>query len=316
MFLRRYNRKKNGKDHIYWALVESTRTERGSRQRVVAYLGELAEDQDSGWATLGRHLGGRARPRPTLFDPPHYNDPDDDEPVLVDLKDVGLERVRDFADVWLAWGLWRLLELDKLLDRLLPQGKEAVRWPLVAAILVIARFCEPGSELHIEEVWYPRTALDDLLGVGAAAVNTDRLYAGLDELLPHKEAIEKHLKERLGDLFELEYDLLLYDITSTYFEGECRSNRMAQRGYSRDSWPDCPQVCIGLVVTHRRYAAGLRGLRRQSRRLDDGRGDRQCHGGQIWACQAYLGDGSWDGQRVQPGLYSRFLGEICGWVGG
>ena len=249
MFLRRYNRKKNGKDHIYWALVESIRTERGSRQRVVAYLGELAEDEDSGWATLGRHLGGRARPRPTLFDPPHYNDPDDDEPVLVDLKDVGLERVRDFGDVWLAWGLWRLLELDKLLDRLLPQGKEAIRWPLVAEILVIARFCEPSSELHIEEVWYPRTALDDLLGVGAAAVNTDRLYAGLDELLPHKEAIEKHLKERLGDLFELEYDLLLYDLTSTYFEGECRSNPMAQRGYSRDSRPDCLQVCIALVVT-------------------------------------------------------------------
>ena len=249
MFLRRYNRKKNGKDHIYWALVESIRTERGSRQRVVAYLGELAKGEDSGWAKLGKRLERRDRPRPTLFDPPHYDDPDDDEPVLVDLKGVSLERVRDFGDVWLAWGLWRLLGLDKLLDRLLPEGREDIRWPLVAAILVIARFCEPSSELHIEDLWYRQTALDDLLGVEAGRVNTDRLYTGLDLLLPHKEAIEKHLKERLGDLFEVEYDLLLYDITSTYFEGECRANPMAQRGYSRDSRPDCLQVCIGLVVT-------------------------------------------------------------------
>lgn len=247
--MRRYNRKKNGKDHIYWALVESIRTERGSRQRVVAYLGELAKGEDSGWAKLGRRLEGKDRPQRTLFDPPHYDDPDDDEPVLVNLKGVTLERVRDFGDVWLAWGLWRLLGLDKLLDRLLPEGKEDVRWSLVAAILVIARFCEPSSELHIEDLWYGRTALDDLLGVEAGRINTDRLYTALDLLLPHKDAIEKHLKDRLGDLFELEYDLLLYDITSTYFEGECRANPMAQRGYSRDSRPDCLQVCIGLVVT-------------------------------------------------------------------
>ena len=103
--------------------------------------------------------------------------------------------------------------------------------------------------MHIESTWYRRTALEDLLGVPVAKVHTDRLYAGLDRLLPHKEAIEKHLKQRLGDLFDLTYDLLLYDITSTYFEGECLGNPMAQRGYSRDSRPDCKQVCIGLVVT-------------------------------------------------------------------
>jgi len=113
----------------------------------------------------------------------------------------------------------------------------------------LARFCEPSSELHIEETWYRRTALEDLLGVPIDKVHTDRLYAGLDRLLPHKEAIERHLKERLGDLFDLDYDLLLYDVTSTYFEGECKQNPMARRGYSRDSRPDCLQVCIGLVVT-------------------------------------------------------------------
>jgi len=146
-------------------------------------------------------------------------------------------------------GLWRLLGLDTLLEGLAAGGREEVPWPVVAAILVIARLCEPQSELHIESTWYRRTALEDLLGVPIEKVHTDRLYRGLDWLLPHKEAIEKHLKERLGSLFDLDYDLLLYDITSTYFEGECKANPMARRGYSRDSRPDCPQVCIGLVVT-------------------------------------------------------------------
>ncbi len=249
MFLRRCKRKKNGKQHTYWALVESYRTGRGSRQRVVAYLGELKSSEQSGWAQLGRRLDGRSRPRRSLFDPPHYDEPDDDEPVAIDLKGVRLERIRDFGDVWLALGLWRLLGLEELLSDLMPQGREEVRWDVVAAILTMARFCEPSSELHIEESWYGRTVLEDLLGVSPDKVHTDRLYAALDRILIHKEAIEKHLKERLGDLFDLEYDLLLYDVTSTYFEGECRGNPMAKRGYSRDSRPDCLQVCIGLVVT-------------------------------------------------------------------
>ena len=165
------------------------------------------------------------------------------------LKGVTLERLRDFGDVWLAWGLWRLLELDKLLAELLPRGREEVPWPTVAAILTIARFCQPQSELHIEDTWYRQTALEDLLGVPVEKIHTDRLYAALDVLLACKEAIEKHLRKRLGDLFDLEYDLLLYDVTSTYFEGACAANPLAQRGYSRDSRPDCLQVCIGLVVT-------------------------------------------------------------------
>ena len=119
----------------------------------------------------------------------------------------------------------------------------------MAAILVIARLCEPSSELHIAEDWYRRTALDDLLGVPAERVNDDRLYRALDRLLPHKEALEAHLKERLGSLFELDYELLLYDVTSTYFEGQAEGNALAKRGYSRDHRGDCKQVCIGLVVT-------------------------------------------------------------------
>jgi transposase len=249
MFLRRCRRKKNGKQHSYWALVESYRTGRGSRQRIVAYLGELKSGEQSGWAQLGRRLDGRSRPQRSLFDPPHYDDPTDQEPVTINLKGVRLERIRDFGDVWLALGLWRLLGLDELLSDLMPAGREDVRWHTVAAILTIGRFCEPSSELHIEDSWYGRTALEDLLGVSSDKVHTDRLYAALDRLIVHKEAVEKHLKERLGDLFDLEYDLLLYDVTSTYFEGECHGNPMAKRGYSRDSRPDCLQVCIGLVVT-------------------------------------------------------------------
>ena len=172
-------------------------------------------------------------------------------------------------------------------------------WPSVAAILTIARFCEPSSELHIEHTWYRRTALEDLLGVPVPQVHTDRLYAGLDRLLPQKEAMEKHLKERLGDLFDLEYDLLLYDVTSTYFEGECAGNPQAQRGYSRDSRPDCLQVCIGLVVTKDgiplgyEVFAGNRTTARPSRRSSR-------HGAEVRPGPAHLGDGPRHGQREEP----------------
>jgi hypothetical protein len=167
MFLRRCERKKNGKRHTYWALVESYRTARGSRQRVVAHLGELKGGEQTGWAKLGRHLDGKQaarRPQLSLFDPPPP-EPCTPEPVAVRLSGVRLERLRDFGDVWLAWGLWRMLGLDELWEKLIESGREEVSWGTVAAILTIARFCEPSSELHIEEKWYPRTALEELLGV-------------------------------------------------------------------------------------------------------------------------------------------------------
>ena len=145
MFLKRLDRRKNGKRHTYWALVESIRTERGSRHHVVTYLGELTKRERTGWAQLGRRLNGQGKPQPSLFDPPHYDDPTDDEPVLVKLKDIRLQRLRDFGDVWLALGLWRLLGLDTLLSELMPAGREEVAWPVVAAILTIARFC---GDLH------------------------------------------------------------------------------------------------------------------------------------------------------------------------
>jgi hypothetical protein len=168
MFLRRLERHKNGKPHTYWALAESYRTARGSRQRIVAYLGELSGNEQDGWTQFCSHLQGgvnQRRPERTLFDPPHWNEPSDDEPLLVKLSSIRLERTRDFGDVWLAWGLWRMLGLDELLEELLEEGREEVSWATVAAILTIGRFCEPSSELHIADTWYRRTALEELLGV-------------------------------------------------------------------------------------------------------------------------------------------------------
>jgi transposase len=259
MFLRRFERRKNGKPHSYWALAESYRTAKGSRQRIVAYLGELTESEQDGWAKLGSHLDGEAkarRPQLTFFDPPRRDEPRDDEPLLVKLSSIRLERTRDFGDVWLAWGLWRMLGLDELLEELIEPGREDVSWATMAAILTIARFCEPSSELHIADTWYRRTALEELLGVTAEQIHTDRLYKALDQLLPHKESLEKHLRKRLGELFELQCDLLLYDVTSTYFEGDLQGCPIAKRGYSRDSRPDRPQVCLGLVVTEEGFPLG------------------------------------------------------------
>jgi transposase len=259
MFLRRYQRRKNGKPHTYWALVESYRTAKGSRQRVVTYLGELTAGEQDGWAKLGSHLNGQTpprRPQRSLFDPPRRDMPVDDEPLLVKLSSIRLERPRDFGDVWLAWGLWRMLGLDDLLEELIEPGREDVSWGTMAAILTIARFCEPSSELHIADTWYRRTALEEFLGATPEQVHTERLYKALDRLLPHKEALEKHLRQRLGELFELKCDLLLYDVTSTYFEGDLAGCGLAKRGYSRDSRPDRPQVCIGLVVTEDGFPLG------------------------------------------------------------
>jgi transposase len=259
MFLRRYERRKNGKPHTYWALVESYRTAKGSRQRVVAYLGELAAEEQDGWSKLGCHLDGKAPTRcqqRSFFDPPQHDAPRDDEPLWIKLSSVRLERPRDFGDVWLAWGLWRMLGLDEFFEQQIERGREDVSWGTMAAVLTIARFCEPASELHIADTWYRRTALEELLGVMPEQIHTDRLYKALDQLLPHKEALEKYLCRRLGELFELKCDLLLYDVTSTYFEGEMARCPMAQRGYSRDSRGDRPQVCIGLVVTEDGFPLG------------------------------------------------------------
>ena len=246
MFIRPCYRKIKGKRQAYWALVESYRTERGPRQRTVAWLGKLKESQRAG---VKRAAEGGKKSRYSqlqLFD--HHDNPEP-EWVEIDTTKVRVENQLEFGGAWLALELMRRLRLDELFENVLPRGKEDVPWARIATILVICRLCRPSSELHIAEHYYQGTALADLLGVPANKVNHPRLYRALDQLLPHKEALETHLKNRLGALFDLDYDLLLYDVTSTYFEGLCEANPQAQRGYSRDNRSDCKQVCIGLVVT-------------------------------------------------------------------
>lgn len=246
MFLRRHYRRHKGKRQAYWALVESYRTERGPRQRVISYLGNFAEPQRRGVLLAAGGVDTTVQlPLPGVGVTP----PPAAEWAEVDVKRVRIERARAFGGAWLGLEVAEKLGLPDFLREQLATGKEEVPWPLMALVLVLGRLCAPGSELSLAEQGYERTALPELLGVPAAKVNDDRLYRALDRLLPAKKELEKHLQERLGALFNLEYDLLLYDVTSTFFEGQAERNPQAQRGYSRDNRPDCKQVCIALVVS-------------------------------------------------------------------
>ena len=248
MYLRRCYRQKDGKRHGYWALVESYRSSRGPRQRVVAYLGEM--DAAGRLGIQQQAAGAAAVAQRGLFR--------DVEPqwVEVDLKRIAIERKRALGGPWIGLELCRQVGLLDFLKRTLPAGREEISWPVMAQILMLARLCDPSSELQIAERFYEASALSDLLGVPANKVNEDRLYRSLDRLLPHKEELERHLKNRLRELFDLDYDLLLYDVTSTYFEGEAKRNELAQRGYSRDHRPDCKQVNIALVVSRKGMPLG------------------------------------------------------------
>jgi transposase len=241
MFMRPCYRKKNGKRHAYWALVQSYRSERGPRQRVVAYLGQMDQAGRLGIKNAAQNNNcGRQK---LLFDEA------EPEWVEVNASKVRVKNSLSFGGPWLALELIHQLGLHEFLAATLPSGKEQIPFSIMSLILIICRLCEPSSELNIAEHFYRQSALSDLLGVPADKINEQRLYRSLDALLPHKEALEVFLKERLGDLFGLEYDLLLYDVTSTYFEGQAKGNPLAQRGYSRDKRGDCKQVCIALVVS-------------------------------------------------------------------
>ncbi len=248
MYLRHTTIRKDGKVHRYWRLVRSVRVGRRVIQQTVAQLGELDEQGRVQARALAHRLIGTPE-RAQLFD-------DGSEQLTVRLKGIRIERPRQFGDVYLALALWRGTGLEVLCERLLPIGKERIAWSKMAAVLVAARFCEPSSELHIAEDWYRRTALSDLLQLGDEEVNKDRLYRGLDHLLAYKSELEAHLSQRCGELFATQNEVLLYDVTSTYFEGQAAANPQAQRGYSRDHRPDCKQVCIALVVTFDGFPLG------------------------------------------------------------
>lgn len=250
MYLRYTTRKKDGKIHRTWRLVRSVRIGTRVIQQTVTHLGELDE--------AGR-LRARALARALVGEPEQadlFNDGSADRTIGVRLKGVRVENARQFGNVYLALALWRALRLDEFAATHITAGKEDVPWEKMAAVLVVARLCEPSSELHIAEDWYRRTALADLLQLNEALVNKDRLYRALDQLLPHKAALEGHLSKRVGELFALDNEVLLYDVTSTYFEGEAAANAQAKRGYSRDHRPDCKQVCIALVVTFDGFPLG------------------------------------------------------------
>jgi transposase len=256
MFIRQCFRNKDGKRHAYWALVESYRTNAGPRQRVVAWLGKLDEAgrlgvERAAWDAERIGAGDEHATRQLMLFDPSADDghtPVEPQWVEVNAAAVRVENQRKFGGPWLALELVRRLQLDEFLKSVMASGREHVAWWRSALILVVARLCEPSSELHVAEQWYPTTALPELLGVPTDRVDDNRLYRTLDQLLPHKEQLEVHLKNRMGELFDLEYDLLMYDITSTYFEGQSNFD-LAQRGYSRDNRSDCKQVCIGLVVS-------------------------------------------------------------------
>jgi transposase len=249
MFLRPNYRSKDGKDHTYWSLVETVRTPDGPRQKTLCYLGELNGSAQTRWLKTIEVFNEQGEAQQLKLFPSHVEAPADDPQVArVLLNKVRLERTRQFGACYLGLELWKRLELDRFFEQALDRAPADVPWSRIAALLAINRLCAPGSELAVEQRWYPATALDDLLGIEEGKINDTRLYRCLDRILPYKTKLERHLKDRYGTLFGAEFDVLLYDLTSTYVEGAAEDNPMMRRGYSRDHRPDCEQMVIALIV--------------------------------------------------------------------
>ncbi len=251
MFLRANHRGKDGKDHTYWSLVETVRTPDGPRQKTLCYLGELNSSAQARWLRTVEVFNEQGEAQQLKLFPSHVAPPVDDPAVArVLLDQVRLERTRQFGACHVGLELWKRLQLDRFFEQAVDGEPADVPWSRVAALLAINRLCAPGSELAIEQRWYPSTALDDLLEIEEGKINDTRLYRCLDRILPHKTKLERHLKDRYGALFGAEFDVLLYDLTSTYVEGAAEKNPMVRRGYSRDHRPDCEQLVIALIVNH------------------------------------------------------------------
>jgi transposase len=249
MFLRPNYRGKDDKEHTYWSLVETVRTPDGPRQKTLCYLGELNSSAQARWLRTVEVFNEQGETQQLKLFPSQVEAPPDDPQVArVLLNKVRLERTRQFGACYLGLQLWKRLELDRFFEQAVDDEPADVPWSRVAALLAINRLCAAGSELAIEQRWYPSTALDDLLAIGEGKINDTRLYRCLDRILPHKTKLERHLKQRYGELFGAEFDVLLYDLTSTYVEGAAEKNPMLRRGYSRDHRPDCEQMVIALIV--------------------------------------------------------------------
>jgi transposase len=252
MFLRSTNRRKDGKDHRYFSIVENRRLPGDKTvQRTVLYLGEINDQQQAAWRKTLEVFDEKERRYTTmsLF-------PDDREipagaldSVQVRLSGLELRRPRTFGNCWLGCELWHQLGLDEFWQQRLPEARETVSWEKVLRLLVVNRLLDPGSEFRLHRQWFVDSAMDDLLETDFTVAEKDRLYRCLDRVLKHKQELFIWLKQKWADLFQADFEVLLYDLTSTYFEGEMEQNPKAKRGYSRDKRPDCLQLVIALVVT-------------------------------------------------------------------
>jgi transposase len=247
--LRAHRRSKDGKEHRYWSLLETVRTPEGPRQRRLCYVGELNDSAQARWLKTIEVFNGQGESTQLKLFPSDVELPaEETEVAQVLLEKVRLERTRQLGPCYLGWELWRRLKLDEFFQHTLDIDGADVPWSQVAAILAINRLCAPGSELALEQRWYPATALGDILHIEEGKINDTRLYRCLDHLLPQKTKLEQHLKQRYGELFAAEFDVMLYDLTSTYVEGDAGANPMMRRGYSRDHRPDCLQLVLALIV--------------------------------------------------------------------
>lgn len=251
MHLKVHRRKKDGKEHRYFSIVESRRvSHRRVVHRTVVYLGEINDSQQTAWRKTLDVFDEKQQEFATLsLFPDDRGITADVDALQVKLGDMRLERPRAFGSCWLGCELWRQLKLDEFWQSKLPEGREAVPWEKVLRLLVVNRLLDPGSEFRVHRQWFDQTAMAELLGTDFAVAEKDRLYRCLDRLLEHKQELFQYLRQRWQDLFATPFEVLLYDLTSTYFEGEAQEVPKAKRGYSRDHRPDCLQVIIALVIT-------------------------------------------------------------------
>src|SRR5713101_2169360 len=252
MFLRSNKRIKDGKEHRYYTVVESRRQRSGKvAQRQVLYLGEINDSQQVGWRkTLEVFDEEQDRYTPLSLFPEDRPVPSDAiDSVQVKLREMKLERARPYGNCWLGCELWRQLQLDRFWTEKLPKGRESVAWAKVLELLVVNRLIDPGSEFRVHRQWFDQSAMAELLEADFGVAEKDRLYRCLDRIVEHKPALFPHLRERWQDLFQAQFDVLLYDLTSTYIEGEGEQIPKAKYGYSRDQRFDCKQVVIALVIT-------------------------------------------------------------------
>src|SRR5215831_11019324 len=252
MFLRSHRRMKDGKEHRYYSIEESRRLQSGRVvQRRVLYLGEINDSQQAAWRKPLEVFDEQRQDYTTLslFPEDRPVPAEAVDSVQVKLSEMKLRRARPYGNCWLGCELWRHLELDRFWEEKLERGREEVSWAQVLQLLVVNRLIDAGSEFRVHRQWFEQSAMDVLMGVDLAVAEKDRLYRCLDRILKHKRDLFVHLQQRWKNLFEVSFDVLLYDLTSTYVEGEAEQNPKAKRGYSRDGRPDCKQVIVALVIT-------------------------------------------------------------------